>query len=152
MYGFGVFVHIINILPFAYVLLLPFNSRRNHILGFTASGSRLGMYRSFWVKLLFGRYQVYLLSAVGSFVATKKYTASRKSKAYYYNFTAFTSEQGGEFDEEESKYAKNALHAYKFNKLYENYANKIKAERAKLAYENKAKYFDKVILELDSKF
>jgi len=145
MYFFGIFTNAFNILPFAYLILAPFAGGRNPMGGNRSVPYHSNYYRKYWYKVLFGKH-LYVTAPLFAIVKLSHYIQiERGNKVLRHDLFAVAEDLGVDYNEEESKYSKNALDKYRLYKLHQDTANKYYMLRAEMNYKLKCEAFDDYI-------
>ena len=141
MIGIGSLVYVVNVLPFAYLILSPLIFRRYNYLGINPYSNSRNYYKRFWFRAIFGRFQIPLYILGGGFYSMFLLKSHLNDKTDLLDFTAFTVENE-DFQEELSPYHAKSVAVFKYNKLMDDSKNKVLQERAELHRENKLRAFE----------
>lgn len=145
MYGLGILAPIMNILPFAGLIVAPFTRGRGGLTGNRVAPVYRNYYRAFWFRALFGKHiKITYPALLLFFVGTKYLREVRKNELSYAIITNYDI-LGLEYDEEENKFAKAAFEKYKLESLYRKNYLMFSNEKALHEYKNKAAVFDEYI-------
>ena len=117
MWGPGAIVHIINILPFAGVMIWTLNNKRYNWLGTNPWGNRRNYNRRWWVKVFFGRLNYSIIGAAAFIYMMNKYFQTKNERALLYSFTSYLEDEH-RFDEEEHASAHKQLVANLYRKRF----------------------------------
>ena len=102
MWGPGIFVHVISILPFAGPFLWTlFYSKRYNWISNNPYGNRRNYNRRLWVRVFFGRFN-YVVIPVGAIIYLVRNYATHKNNSIYIAEMNTKLEEVHKFDEEAS--------------------------------------------------
>lgn len=145
MYGIGAAVHIINILPFANFLLLPFAYKKGYRL-FDFAGAGRWVHRRWWVRMFFGRYQYTLYSVAGLYFLASCVLGGRKEEFERAQFTTFYHDFEN-YEEEVGKSFRIALTNYVYVKRWNEDRDLVLEGRAQINHDNKIEAFKQYAID-----
>jgi hypothetical protein len=144
MIGIGSLVYVVNVLPFAYLIVSPIIFRRYNFLGMNPySSSSRNYYKRFWFRALFGRLQVHLYAVGGLLYTIYLLGIQREGNEILLQFTSFLSEIE-EFQEEDSPQHGKALAKYRYDKNMNVSRDLVLQNRAELHREMKIRAFNEI--------
>lgn len=145
MIGIGIVSHVLNVLPFAYFLITPFANGRGGFHGNETGAVYKDYYRKYWQKLFFGRHVKITLTTLGLYHMVQSYRLGYFNDKKSWEFFAVFESLGGEYDEEYSPSAKEALIKFKKEQLLRRNYIGLAHDKANISYKLKAEVFDEYI-------
>jgi hypothetical protein len=146
MIGIGSLVYVVNILPFAYLIVSPLIFRRYNFLGMNPYGNSRNYYKRFWFRAIFGRIQIPLFVFGGFYYTIYTMRNNHENLKNELDFTSFLVEIE-EFQEEESYLHAKAVARYRYKKSLEESRDLVLQNRAELHRENKLRAFNEYLIE-----
>lgn len=143
MWGPGVAVNIINILPFAFVLGAPFMYRRNNLLGINPFGNSRQYFRQWWVRVFFGKFQYIFYTSIAGYLLKDYFYLRHVRQAEIDYFTAFSDD----YDESKSHRAEAALYSYLYKNKLKKQKDALLEYRAQKDHDLKIEAFNKYEME-----
>ena len=146
MIGLGSLVYVVNVLPFAYLIVSPLVFRRYNFLGMNPHHNSRNYYKRFWFRALFGRFQIQFFGVGGSLALLYFFQQKNNENAEVLEFTSFLDEIE-DFQEEASDEHAKQLAQYKYKKSMIESSDLVFQRRAELHREMKIKAFNEFVSE-----
>lgn len=147
MWGPGLIIHVINILPFAFFIFGPFLYRRSSLLGMHPYGNRRTYYRQWWVKMFFGKSQVTVYTSACLFFFARYFVSGKQDNEQYHQFIGFTHKLG-DYDEEVNVGAHKMIVKEMYVDMAHSTRDSIFAHRAQRDHDLKTIAFNKYAEEI----
>lgn len=139
MIGPGIILKALNVLPFAYLALVPFLKGRANLPGLRSGALHRGYYRQNWTKILFGRHLKVTIPVLSLLYFVSQYKLSN-NREYAHNklMSPLSIHNPDIYDEEVSENAKDALYNFKVENMWEKINNSMEKDKALIEYNLKS--------------